>query len=92
MLYLNVSKFLEDRSGQTVLTQRSSLTRVYTASPAASFGCITKAKLSCSTFRVITANFWGVRNLRIFTVCEIWRESFENVDKALTDNRCLPIL
>ena len=36
-------------------------------------GCIfwmhySKEKSSCSTFRVITAHFWGVRNFRIFTV------------------------
>ena len=67
--------FRTDRSGQTVQTQirlllESSLIRVYAV---CNSGCIfwvhySSIKPSCSNFRVITANFLGVRIFRIFTV------------------------
>ena len=60
--------FRTDRPGQTV--QRSSLIRVYTVCNSL---CIfwmhySKEKPSCSTFRVITTNFLGVRIFRKFMV------------------------
>ena len=65
-----ILSFRTDRSGQTVQTQRSSLIRVYTL---CNSDCIFwmhyfTEKPPCSTFRVITAAFSGVRMFGSFAV------------------------
>ena len=77
--YHNVPKF-SDRHvwANSADPDRSSLIRVYTV---CNFGhifwvhyCLVKP--SCSNFRVITANFLGVRIFRIFTVCRNQKYKF----------------
>ena len=72
-----ILSFQTGRSGQTA-DQTAPRGAVWSGSTlfaiqAASFGCITlKVKPSCSNFRVLTANFLGVRIFRIFMVnCHI---------------------
>ena len=65
-----ILSFRTDRSGQTVQTQiRLLLYTVYNSV------CIfwmhySMVKPSCSNFRVITTNFWGVQMFRHFTVLD----------------------
>ena len=64
-----ILSFQTDRSGQTVQTQIN-LIRVYTVCNSGCIFCVhySLVKPSCSNFRVIAANFWGVRVFRNFTV------------------------
>ena len=76
--------------------ERSSLIRVYTV---CNSGCIfwvhySSVKPSCSNFRVITANFLGVRIFRIFTVLTAMFLNFHEVRSKQTVQtqslHCLP--
>ena len=78
--------FWTDWSGQTVQTQisQSSLIKVYTV---CNSGCIlwmhySKENSSCSAFRMITPNFWGVRNFRICTV--MWMSYQHPIKQQIT--------
>ena len=60
--------FRTDRLGQTVQTQIRLLCLQFRLHL---LGALLFGKTFCSKFRMITANFWGVRILRSFTVHEI---------------------
>ena len=99
-----ILSFRTDRSGQTVQTQIR-LIRVYTI---CNSGCIfwvhySLVKPSGWNFRVITANFWGVRINRIFTVtqdclrkwklmvrsCFVILQSMQNIVSGITSKLSL---
>ena len=79
--------FRTDRSGQT----QSSLIRVYTV---CNFLCIfwmhySKETPSCSTFRVITTNFLGVRIFRKFTVLTVYNRGDCRSPQQKNNKPCL---
>ena len=73
---------------------RSSLIRVYTVCNSL---CIfwmhySKEMPSCSTFRVITTNFLGVRIFRKFTVYYPWKFFFQSVSLVLVSFSSCPFI